>query len=208
MIGRRTKFIFVHIPKNGGQSVTKALRPFALWPHEQVLQRVARAVGRKSKFDLYGLYRGGGHATAAQIRDVIGTAAYDERLSFAFVRNPWDRLLSLYAFEQRDPARKYHDLAAGKSLEEFLEGLAARGIESQWSYVSDASGDQIVDEIGRFERFEEDFAAIAGRLGIRAALPHKNRSSRPGYHEAYSERARALVADLCAEDIEKFGYTF
>ena len=40
------------------------------------------------------------------------------------------------------------------------------------------------------------------------AIPEKNKSRSPDYREVYDAKTRALVAELHAEDIEYFGFTF
>ncbi len=208
MIGQRTAFIFVHIPKNGGTSVTRALKPYALGPGQRLVQSAARRIKRDKSVDHYGLYPGGGHATASRIRDEIGGGRYDAAFSFAFVRNPWDRLLSIYSYAKGDARRANNALALDSDFETFLLNFVPPNPLIQWEYVSNSDGEQIVDEIGRFETFSQDFSAICARLGIKSDLPHRNASTRPKYRDAYSDAAREIVAEKCAEDIARFGYTF
>lgn len=208
MIGRKTKFVFIHVPKNGGQSISRALRPHTLSAGQQVLQRAARVIGRKSKFDLYGLYPGGGHASALEVRSVIGQAAYEDALSFAVVRNPWDRMVSLYAFERESPHRKYHHIAKDQTFEFFLENLRDLWFYDQSRFILDESQKVMVDEICRFENLSDDFKAVCDKLGVKALLPHKNASKRPKYRSLYNETTRSIVADMCARDIALFDYGF
>ena len=206
MIGRRQKFIFIHVPKAAGQSVSKALRPHALYPHQRVLQRVARAILPTSKFDLYGLRNG--HMTALDYRAELGEAAYSEYFRFAFVRNPWDRMLSLYSFIKRRPNSENFSMVENASFDDFLVKVRDRGLKQQSDYVLDKNGEVIVDFVGRFETLSDSFGIVMSHLGIKQNLPHKNKSSHGNYRDSYSAFGRGLVAEHFATDIALFGYTF
>jgi len=71
MIDRDNKIIFVHIPKTGGESVTKML-----WN-----TKLSLATGK--------------HLTIKQYRDMTNTEGY---YIFSVVRNPYNRALSHYRF--------------------------------------------------------------------------------------------------------------
>lgn len=67
-----------------------------------------------------------------------------------------------------------------------------------------------VDFIGRFEKIDEDFDHIAGRLGLDVSLPRRNAgTSRPrDYRQLYTDRTAEIVAKAYARDIALFGYDF
>ena len=205
MISYMHGFIFIHIPKTGGKSVRKALRPYTLNPRQRLVQYVAT---RTSQKDVYGIDIGHSHATAQDIRDIFGPASWNDFFSFAFVRNPWALVVSEYYFQRQRPQSKYHDLVSNGSLEDFVAFRHSEGIRQQIDYVRDEDGKRIVDFVGRVENYPSDFAHICARLRITAALPHKNRTQHRSYHEELSLRARGLVAELYADDIAEFGYSF
>ena len=72
----------------------------------------------------------------------------------------------------------------------------------------DTQGRLAVDFIGRFEHFERDFEKICRRIGIKANLPHINRTCHDDYRSYYSDALAQKVADRLAEDIECFAFTF
>src|SRR5688500_16256392 len=75
LISEKKKFIFVHVQKTGGVTLQQVLREHA--PDTRLWH------GRH------------GHASTG-VAD-IGRARWERYFSFAFVRNPWDRLVSHYA---------------------------------------------------------------------------------------------------------------
>ena len=61
----------------------------------------------------------------------------------------------------------------------------------------------------RIEHFEEDIAPVAAHLGFSVVLERVNQSDCNRDWRGYYDAALAAhVADLCAEDIARFGYSF
>jgi len=183
-----TRVLLVHINKTGGSSIEKALgMPFQ-------------------------------HRTALEFIELVGQRRWDRCFTFAFVRNPWAKAASHYkyrvatnqtglgsnpipfaswvkrAFGDRDPA--YYD-----NPKMFMP---------QTDWISDASGNEIVNFVGRFEALQDDFSEVCRRINREEAqLPHLKKS--PGgahYSEVYDDEARQVIAEWYSEDIRRFAYEF
>jgi len=146
------------------------------------------------------------------------------RWTFAFVRNPWDRLVSLYAYLFHVLGR--HKLVYGDlSFVEFVrivtdteapidpvgvynwQGLSQARPQTEW--LTHWQGRRFVDYVGRFEHLDDDWAHVAVHLGIDTPLPYSNSSPRqPRYQDYYDEQTRALVARYYAADIQLGGYSY
>ena len=191
----RTRSIFVHIPKAGGVSVAVSL---------------------------YG-NRAGSHTSVSGYQLVFDAADFQRYFKFTFVRNPWDRLYSAYRFlsaggmNELDRSWAEKNLAGVKDFEAFvLEVLPRRSVQReihllpQVLFLRNSITRKIgVDFVGRFERFDEDFATVAQRLGKDVSLPHVNGSRFQGdYRCAYSSRMRSVVETVYGVDIKAFGYQF
>jgi len=213
LISHAGRFAFIHVPKTGGCSISQALAGWQEPVHDYWLNRWLPFVGihvnhfapyRKKRFRL--------HTTAAVLRGQLPAEVFAGLFKFAFVRNPWDMLVSRYAFLLNTPRHHSHRRAVRfASFAEFVECELARGKAFQSRFVCDRRGNLLVDFVGRFESLREDFARICGRLGIVAHLPHVNRSRRDDrrdWRDAYTPRLAARVAAHLAEDIERFGYRF
>jgi len=164
---------------------------------------------------------GGGHTDIRRYRKVFGDD-FDRYFKFAFVRNPWDRLVSAYLFMKQGgltpAARSWSDvhLARFDSFASFVrewvtpENIASwRHFRPQHGYVT-ADGRVAVDYLGCFEHLARDFNIVSARLGIAARLRHENRTAGRGadYRSYYTAAAAELVASVYARDIEMFGYHF
>jgi len=144
--------------------------------------------------------------------------------SFAFVRNPWDRFVSLFHyFATMTPGHRWYpanaELAAQVqrfgSFADFchtFHGWAYRDnlhFRPQCSWIADGSGRTLVDFVGRFEQLQQDFASVCARLGVaRLKLPKLNGSGHRPYRDYYDDETNEIVAALSRRDIAAFGYDF
>jgi hypothetical protein len=161
------------------------------------------------------------------------SALYPGLFSFAFVRNPWDRLVSCYRdkimgevsdFTSFDASRgvahclaRFDVFRAGMSFDAFVDAVAAvpddeadDHFRSQHTFVTNASGAIAIDYVGRFESLARDFRHVCERLDLPSvALPRVQAArSRGRYTDYYSSRARRIVADRFRQDVSLFGYEF
>jgi hypothetical protein len=205
LLSHSKKFIFVHVYKNAGTSLRKSLLPYAYPLHRRVLNKVLGPFGVRA-FDPMPCH---GHASAQEIREVLGEKIFRDYYKFAVVRNPWDWQLSLYTFMRKDRLHFQHDISMSfRSFDEYLQWRVNCDLNLQVDYLTDLDGSILVDDLLRFERLSEDFSRLSKRLGITAKMFHENRSKDSGYQSSYSEFGRKLVERHFAEDIERFGYTF
>lgn len=180
------EYLFVHINKAGGKSVEAAL-------------------------DLP--FR---HATAVQLRELFGPAEYDRRFVFAFVRNPWSKVVSHYNYR-----RKTGRTGMDQQAPEFNEWVRrAYGQHDpvyydnpimfmpQTDWLVDAQGTLMVRFVGKLERFSEDFAHVCEQLDVEVELPHVNKTPHKPHQDHFEDDTRELIGRLFASDIERWGYTF
>ena len=204
------RFLFVHIPKTAGSSVTQVLAPYSCQPLDHWMNRLLARSGVRSNLLLTHPYRWfRRHTPAARLRQLLPVEVYREYFKFAFVRNPWDWLVSYYHFVlEREHHRRYRQLRGLGSFEAFVEYECTRGKFLQSPFVTNSRGELIVDLVGRFECLADDFELVRRKLRLQVSLVCRNRSRHRDYRDYYSHRMRALVADGYREDIQRFGYTF
>ena len=205
LISDTNKFIFIHIPKTAGTSIRSALQTFSLERPNSNLARVLK------NFDLprdYRNFRFNLHTTLQQAQNKLPEDVFGEYKKLAFVRNPFDRMVSNYAYKVHGTSlkkRKRND-----NFEEFVTQCCRGRDLRQVDYLLNREGKIECDFIGRFETINEDYINIQRLLSIELpALAKKNASKREGaYREYYTDKTKDLVSEYYRQDIEEFGYQF
>lgn len=140
----------------------------------------------------------------------------DRLFSFGFVRNPWDRAVSLYVFLCQKPLRpsdrydqaEVRALGFKKWLLEWDYGEECQGPQYQWRNPQVWWLDGC-DYVGRFERIQADFDEVCGLVGLSPRkLPHRNKMGRRHYREFYDCETAAAVTKWFLPDIEVWNYEF
>ena len=195
-ISHKTQSIFIHIQKTGGDAIETAVR------RDDPAIEVDRLAGRR-------------HPFARDVRAAVGPELWSTYFRFAFVRNPWDRLVSWYSMCVQNPtpnpfSRYVRDHAP--TFTDFITrtttGMGERTTYNQLDFLVGGEGESIVDFVGRYENLVADYAVVRKRLHLDTDLPHTNRSSHTSYRDYYTNETRAIVADRFARDIAHFGYEF
>lgn len=203
------RFIFIHVPRAGGQSVSAALAPYAYVPREYFPRiPVLRKLGDSKMRALRA--RRWGHIKARELQVELPADVFESFFKFTFVRNPWDLEVSIFHYVRQRVDHPWHeDFKRFGDFDEYLDWrIHEQGVEPQSEFAYGEGGELLVDFVGRFERLPEDFAEVCARVGIECALPHNNRSAHRDFRAYYSPATRALVADAYREDVERFGYAF
>lgn len=151
---------------------------------------------------------------------------YQGAFVFAFIRNPWDKLVSAYHFI-RDKDTPYNQRIRQSDLDDtpdfnaFLSKLrsplfSARMMTRmhfmpQHFFLSDTHNNLIVDYVGRMETIADDFAHISDRIALSVPLLRMNTraSQRRDFRSYYDMTWKVeTVNRMYRMDIEMFGYTF
>lgn len=209
--GRR--YIFVHIPKTGGTALSLALEARAM-KDDILIGDTPKARARRRR--LQGVKSHGRlwkHSTLADISGLISDEDIASFFTFTIVRNPWDRAVSYYHWLRAQSfAHPAVGLAKSHDFSGFLNHPQTQTTLRLWpysAYMRDRQGAEKASLFLRLERLDEDLPALAQHLGFALRLEKSNVSDRlPDWRPYFSGQDQALIADLCAEDIERFGYNF
>ena len=154
---------------------------------------------------------------------------FSQYFTFAFVRNPWDRILSEYRYRNYLHHFSFSDFVLNKMPRPGFDDQY-RHVMPQYELLYDRDGKLLVDFVGRFETLQKDFETVCHRLGFEdASLPHRNRSDKKSrdlkrrlrnrlfmngenrhrkLSDFYTDKTRDAVAEYYRVDIETFGYQF
>ena len=189
----KSKTIFIHIPKTAGVSLLKAI---------------------------YGDVTLSGHRNFYFNRIALNIKN-EKYFSFAFVRNPWDRLYSAYKFLEKGGIN-IHDknayemyLSQYKNFEDFvINGLDQKIIYEithftpQSEFICNNKGEVLVDYLGKFESLNQDIITLSKELKTEVIIGHHNSNSKQDYTNVYTDRMIAKVQDIYKKDIDIFNYDF
>lgn len=188
-ISHELKTVFIHVPKTGGQSISKML-----------------GIPKGTPRNYY--WEGLTHLRLSAIRDRENIEGY---YTFMFVRNPYDKILSEYnwrmknrhAITYNEPTREYMEFS------EYMETLLERWdkltphwrekahIVPQWMFYEDGM------DVFKYEQFSEECEKIKARLGLNVETPRVNVGH---YSTAHTDRTIDIVNELYKEDFERFDY--
>lgn len=210
MLSHHHKTLFIHIPKTAGQSIE------TLFLDDLGLQWSERAplLLRPNPNANLGPPRLA-HLTITEYLTCgyISRTTFDHYFKFCFVRNPWDRALSMY---------KYLTNKA-ETFESFLSNhlgnpnsKLAYFFKPQTHYALDPNKRVKVDFIGKFETLQEDLDPIIRRLHLDAELKHINASreapnktnTHSTYRDFFCQKTRKIIERFYASDIKAFNYEF
>lgn len=211
ILHKNEKFIYIHIQKTAGTSLENIL------------------INNYSSSLTTHWHGRHGHASSG-IKE-IGQKEWNNHYSFAFVRNPWDRMVSWYSMIQEAKKKLAPNEQFKSSLwnsvidnsydfDSFLVNCTniiqdRRSSKSfafnQVDYISDSKGKVIVSFVGRFENLSDDMRNILKQLNLDKEikiLPKLNTSQHEHYSNYYTDKTKDLIAKRFKRDIEAFDYCF
>jgi hypothetical protein len=217
IISHRHKFIFVHLGRTGGRSLTAALAEHcgpddAITAGMNCPSRNAEGFGR--------------HDSAHALRRKVGDEVWNEYFKFAFERNPWDKIVSRYwQYAGARPKKAYKRLwqrAAGRPMtfrQWFwmkvwtgrLFGLGHIRFPAHFRHYTQG-GELTIDFLGRCENRQAHVAWLSDRLGLSirddlriGAEYHQRRAP---HHELFDASMRRVVERVFQPDLALLGYRF
>ena len=226
MISHTYKCIFIHIPKTAGQSIEH----FFLNLHGLSWENRAPLLLRYNPDPLKGP-ESLAHLTAEEYTKLghISSEKFKNYFKFAFVRNPWARLVSEYRYRSCYKKYTFKEFVLERLPKQDAYSDKYRHIMPQYDFIHDRDGKIIVDFVGRFENLQEDFQTVLQKLSIPTArLPRMNVSlskdieiikkikyllfrktytAQKHWKDYYDRDTAEIVRKIYSQDIKKFNYS-
>jgi hypothetical protein len=261
LISVKNKFSFIHIPKTAGTSVMNEL---ALLDKER-LRPTRVQVNQKNKREytqILGLLAptGGAGVNLNQCYEKgVKFLEFDQSFDYphlyypynvflgeeyfgkdyfsaAFVRNPFDRLVSAFLYSKKRKEFEGSELNVNKDAEkhedfndfcvhylnqeDLFHPVTRYNIHYLPQYrflckpldIARNTGEVFVSFVGRFEKLKEDFNFIYRHLDPYGEVPElrhsRNLKRKRHYSEYYSTEAKKIVEKVYEKDLDIFKYTF
>jgi len=222
LISHKNKFIFVHIYKTAGTSVTSVFLPhsrlidrlvFEFVPTRKFVSLIIRIMnwyddGQKQ---FTGVHK---HAKAIDILNYLGEKKFFDYYKFVFVRNPYDLMVSLYFYISQSKNHIDYAKVSDMSFKEFLVWYISKTPPLQLDFIRHPKTKEIiVDYIGKFETLDKDIDCIQRKLELNTVknLTHLNPSSKrksKDFRAYYDEETKSMVGSYFKEDLDVLGYDF
>lgn len=215
LVSHRKKFVYTKTVKTAGTSVESYFEPYCMAESEWVFahyrdQHVTADGVIGSRGPDAGQSEWYNHMSASEIRSKIGTRAWDNYFKFCVVRNPFDKLVSLFFFQKEKGLLgiENNDDPVG----DFRRWIARKvPVPDRNQYM--INGDFCVDYFIRFEDLANGIKFVCDRLGL-PFEPEKIPRLKSGIRDLsvalddfYSEETARLVYRAYELEIREFEYS-
>jgi len=205
-ISSKHKIIFVHIPKTAGTSIEYLLDMHGCKKDIGI----NRYLDQEPDFEhLFG--SGLQHLSAKEIEKIIGQKIFKEYFKFSIIRNPYDRLISYFAW--LDGKWVNNKMLTKENFYKYLNEYRLLNYipfynnfpKPQYKYLY-IKKKLAVDFIIRYERLEEGIKEISSKIGLNINLPLRMKSFHMNYREYYNFNTVNIVRRLYYKDFKLFNY--
>ena len=220
MISHKHKCIFVHIQRCAGTSMEEKILGYDVWKSPHLINEIPEMYAK--------------HANASQLK-ALYPEYWDEYFKFSFVRNPWERMVSMAKSYGGHYNVKINDDKLNVSgykkkfgfpltveydrrfSQRFLGGgnISPRNPEKHTEgTVYENILDEKIDFIGKIENLQEDFSYVADKIGLSDSnlnIHNENKKHKYGGHNFqyyYTEECIKEVETIYKKDIIKYNYKF
>jgi len=207
LISDSHQFIFLRVRKVASTSMKSILLPLCIPMPVGRLAHIKSRAWLEWDYHKY-VRRAHDDIRAAQRR--MPAEVFDQYFKFAFVRNPWERLVSEYEFLLVRPTHGRHARVKKlDSFKQFIQMQIPRSDAYQVNMLCNRQGKLLMNFVGKLENQQSDWQTVCKRIGIPyQELPHINVTQHRRFQDYYDNESKHLVARHWAREIEMFEYTF
>ena len=221
LISNSHKFIFPKAAKVAGTSVQNFFEPFCKGPDD--------FIGSKGRCFPDSQIMSHGDMRARKINRLLklsGRSCWNDYYTFGCIRNPWDRVVSLYHFIKKQ-AKKFHEITDEQKqyksyptllhryqlsflpFDKFVEESPYPQVFYQFYHIEKLRYNYFI----RFENLKQDVIKVCNDLNLPCditQLQHINRSKdrTADYTEYFNNKTKNIIAERYKQDIEYFKYEY
>ena len=202
LVSHKYKFIYIKNAKVAGSSVESFFGKYCIDPKKDYSYKDAI----KEHIDEFGIIGSRGnnlnnkwknHLPSTKIKSFLGEKIFNEYLKFCVIRNPYDKMVSLYYFNSEKI-----------SFKEFVKKYSCYNLN-----IHSINGKSVCDYFIRYEYLEEDIKTLCKKLKIDSydlsLLPkHKStkRKNKKHWSKYYDEETKKIVYNKHKSEFELFNY--
>jgi hypothetical protein len=195
------KFIFIHIPKNSGTSMSNEL--IKKYKNSQLIMSCERT-GNNIGIDKMHLYYD-------TIYNFIPKNIVDTYIKFCIIRNPYNKLYSAWFFiKERHGYNNVNDFIKYKLDEQFIYGKelipgdARVHYRPQFTFIYDSNGYIYVDYIIRYENLNDDIKLLNYYYNL--SIPEYGNNTNKDYTQLFNKESIKKINILYRKDFILFNY--
>ena len=199
------KFIFIHIPKNSGSAMTKAILKTYRGSKIRYYQKTERH-GPNIGIDKMHLYY-------EVIDKFIPRKILNEYIKFCIIRNPYDRLYSAWNFiKERHGYSDVNDFVKYKLNKEFIYGKEIKQMDArvhyrpQYTFIYDEKNKQFIDYIIRYENLNEDLSKFNKKYNFDIRIYGKDYKFKKSYINFFNKESLKKINELYKKDFLLLNY--
>jgi hypothetical protein len=220
IINNKHKFIFVHVPKNAGTSITNMLASFST-PID--IEIGGTQIGELLQPEYIKRYRISKHSTSFDLETVLGEV-WNNYFKFAMVRNPFSRFISAYNFLRKwnsgninfhNKILSYNDINDFISSDFILvEKIPDSIFNKQTYWLYDKSNEiMMIDKYLKIEDIDNEIRSLAQNIPAlnnydSGILQRLNSSSglEKNFNEILTKNSLDILYTIYRDDFDKFHY--
>jgi hypothetical protein len=207
-ISHKYKFVFFSFPKTGSESVRSVLDPYS-----DIIAVTKSEITKENPFY--------SHITPKETQKIFEQKGwkYNEYYKFTCVRNPYERLMSLYKMKYK--------LFNMKAFSDWVVTLKPNsrergdwyknGIISFKNFISNSHGDILVDDVIKLEEIDIKLPQVLNKLGLNInSIPHINKGNvnekklvkKALKNNFINEKSKDFIMKNYEWEMKEYGYNF
>lgn len=216
IINHSRKFIFVHVPKAAGTSVTNMLSKYTSY---RDLEIGGTTFGEKIQSAFKKRFGISKHATSSNLQAIVGEEEWDEMFTFSIVRNPYSRVISTYKFLNEwegTPTKFKKILAQFSDINDYIlsniweESNGPDNIfrpQTFWLTDNKDRSKILVNFVGRLETLDNDLNHIISKIeGIKIEKKQAPQLNKTSGNFTLSKKSIDKINEFYSRDFHFWGY--